>query len=339
MPDRRLRPRPRCRGNAQSLVERARRARSCTSERTWCRAAGRRARRCRRGCCGNRGRPRGTQIADHSRRPAQDLVLGLELPGLGGVEQRRVGKRSPREVREARGHLVGRRARDGGVRRWSSELDSIEKLRRLQRHLDHRGNPVRVGGAALASGVRAQERRALRFVERSAKGAAAEVVHELPRARIFPRGRRVARCDARESRRVFHRARRDALRNRVVRVHEDARGGERCGVVAEAVSLLLRWQQSPGLVVSPRRSRTVLLYSKRVNLRTGEAPGLGAVQLGSGFDVVLPPVVAPAPYLPVVTPAPVVAPEPVEPAPVPVARPPGSRGSIGASPILPWQPK
>src|SRR5206468_1182733 len=67
-------------------------------------------------------------------------------------------------------------------------------------------------------------------------------------------------------------------------------------VVSEAASLLKPFpfcsggNRSPGLVVSPRRSRTVLLYSNRVSLRTGEAPGLGAVQLGGvGPVVVLPP--------------------------------------------------
>src|SRR6187401_1061229 len=40
-----------------------------------------------------------------------------------------------------------------------------------------------------------------------------------------------------------------------------------------------------GAVSSPSRSRTVLLYSKRVMRRTGALPGCGLVQVGVGAGV------------------------------------------------------
>src|SRR5260370_20911280 len=105
----------------------------------------------------------------------------------------------------------------------------------------------------------------------------------------------------------------------------------RRGVVIAAASLLRPFplvsggNRSPGLVASLSKSRSVLLYSKRVSLRTGEAPGLGAVQFGPVGPVVPPPVAAPVPVDPA-------------PAPGPVVDPPGSPESFTRSPILPWQP-
>src|SRR4051812_26374873 len=120
--------------------------------------------------------------------------------------------------------------------------------------------------------------------------------------------------------------------------------------VAEAASLLKPFpltsagKRSPGWVVSPSRSRMVLLYSKRVSRRIGAAPGEGFLQLAGGSMLIEPPVpvLPPLPVVPVPTPPVVpllpVEPVPDDPVPVPVPVPVVSDGGPDPSPIDAEQP-
>ncbi len=211
----------------------------------------------------------------------QHPLGGQQLAAARGrVRSASSGMRAPQQIRQPHGHLVAARtAQARPVAIGHAQLDPVQEVGRLQQRLDHRGHGAGEAGAGQRARrpVQRQQPVGLARRQRPAEGPGRQPLDDGAGAGLLaggaglPNHRRPA-CPAPPA--SGWRARRCASATLAYCSASRLETDWAAASLPKPLPDSSAGSVLAGEVVSPSRSRTVLLYSKRVSRRSGAGPGL-----------------------------------------------------------------